>query len=120
MDQKLLVQTRVLLVCAQPWSLSPVFCNIIQLHSTLQSYICKALVRAKHIIIILYHKIIIHVFLVGLKPVLYITVQCTCVYNLCIIHAHTVTSCVCVHNYIIGNRDITSNYLYNSNGIWGA
>ena len=53
MDQMLLVQTHVLLVCAQPWSLSTVFCNIIQLHSTLQSYICKALVRAKHIIIIL-------------------------------------------------------------------
>ena len=113
MDQKLLLQTHVLLVCAQPWSLSTVFCNIIQLHSTLQSYICKALVRAKRIIIIIYH--IIHAFLAGLKPVLYIIVQCTCVYmyNTC---TH-VTSCVCVHNYIIGNRDITSNYLYNSNGI---
>ena len=60
MDQKLLVQTRVLLVCAQPWSLSTVFCNIIQLHSTLQSYICKALFRAKHIIIIIYIIIILY------------------------------------------------------------
>ena len=93
MDQKLLVQTRVLLVCAQPWSLSTVFCNIIQLHSTLQSFMCKALVCAKRIIIIIYH--IIYAFLAGLKPVLYIIVQCTCVYmyNTCT-HCHLMCMCI--------------------------
>ena len=119
MDQKLLVQTRVLLVCAQPWSLSTVFCNVIQLHSTLQSYICKALVHAKHYNKY-YYNFISYYTCIPSWPQACIVHYCAMYMYICIIHAHTVTSCVCVHNYIIGNRDITSNYLYNSNGIWGA
>ena len=92
MDQTLLVQTRVLLhgMCTAMES-KHCFLYIIQLHSTLQSYICKALVRAKRIIII-YH--IIHAFLAGLKPALYIIVQCMCVYmyNTCT-HCHLMCMC---------------------------